>query len=146
MHPKPVERRYLWSPASLAPQGKLEMWLEVLTPPQALATKPKVLRAPAALECQLRVVVWGVHDLAIKGKSSTIAKLGSADVFVTAHTGAGSRTEETDVHHGVVDYAEFNYRFSLTCSSPRVTRSSTSRCGIGTQRAPTTHGPSACSS
>ena len=34
MIPKPVERRYIWSPASLAPQGKLEMWVEVLTPPQ----------------------------------------------------------------------------------------------------------------
>ena len=67
LSPKPVERRYLWSPASLAPQGKLEMWVEVLTPPQALKSKPKVLRAPSALECQLRVVVWGVHELEVPG-------------------------------------------------------------------------------
>ena len=60
MDPKPVERRYLWSPASLAPQGKLEVWVEILTPPQALASKPKVLRAPSALDCELRVVVWKV--------------------------------------------------------------------------------------
>ena len=118
MMPKPVERRYLWSPASLAPQGKLEMWVEILTPPEALANKPKVLRAPSALDCQLRVVVWGVHDLAIKGKSSAIQKLGAADVFVTAHTGQGSRTEETDVHHGAVDYAEFNYRFLFDIALP----------------------------
>ena len=72
MAPKPVERRYLWSPASLAPQGKLELWVEILTPPQALASKPKVLRAPALLECQLRVVVWSVTELEIRGKSDDI--------------------------------------------------------------------------
>ena len=49
MDPKPVERRYLWSPASLAPMGKLEMWLEMPTPPEALKNKPKVLNAPLRL-------------------------------------------------------------------------------------------------
>ena len=57
MEPKPVERRYLWSPCSLAPQGKLELWLELLSPPQALAAKPKLLHPPTALECELRVVI-----------------------------------------------------------------------------------------
>ena len=117
MHPKPVERRYLWSPASLAPQGKLEMWLEVLTPPQALATKPKVLRAPAALECQLRVVVWGVHELEIRGKSAAIDKAKAADVFVTVSAGH-LQPQESDVHHGAVDYAEFNYRFLFDVQQP----------------------------
>ena len=63
MVPKPVERRYLWSPASLAPQGKLEMWVEVLTPQQALASKPKVLRAPMALECQLQERLRGTTTI-----------------------------------------------------------------------------------
>ena len=35
------------------------MWIEVLTPQQALASKPKVLRAPSALECELRIVPRG---------------------------------------------------------------------------------------
>ena len=59
-----------------------------------------------------------MHNLAIKGKSISIQKGGSADVFVTANTGPGSRTEETDVHHSVVDDAEFNYRFLFDIALP----------------------------
>jgi len=117
MIPKPVERRYIWSPASLAPQGKLEMWVEILTPPQALASKPKVLRAPAALECQLRVVVWGVHELEIRGKSTAIMNSGTADVFVTVQAGQGT-AQESDTHNGCVDHAEFNWRYLFDVHQP----------------------------
>ena len=54
---------------------QLEMWVEVLSPPQALASRPKVLRAPSALECELRVVLWGVHEFSAKGKSLHIQKV-----------------------------------------------------------------------
>ena len=117
MVPKPVERRYLWSPASLAPQGKLEMWVEVLTPQQALASKPKVLRAPSALDCELRVVVWGVHDLDVRGKSRHIQNKACADCFVTVQAGH-TPLQESDVHHGVVDHAEFNWRFLFDVQQP----------------------------
>ena len=86
MDPKPVERRYLWSPASLAPMGKLEMWLEMPTPPEALKNKPKVLNAPLAMDVELRVVVWSVRELVIHGKSREIDTAGTADVLVTTLT------------------------------------------------------------
>lgn len=117
MEPKPVERRYIWSPASLAPQGKLELWVEVLTPPQALASKPKVLRAPSALECQLRVVVWGVHDLEIRGKSTAIDSAGYANVFVTVQAGNGP-AYESDIHRAALDHAEFNWRYLFDVQQP----------------------------
>ena len=117
MVPKPVERRYLWSPASLAPQGKLEMWVEVLTPQQALASKPKALRAPSALDCELRVIVWGVHDLEIKGKTPSILHNGTADCFVTV-TAGNSPMQESDIHQGVVDHAEVNWRFLFDVQQP----------------------------
>jgi len=117
MSPKPVERRYLWSPASLAPQGKLEMWVEILTPPQALTLKPKVLRAPSALDCELRVVVWRVLELETRGKSKAVQQSGTADVFVTVQAGQGA-PQESDVHHGVVDRAEFNWRYLFDVQQP----------------------------
>ena len=86
MEPKPVERRYLWSPASLAPMGKLEMWLEMPTPPEALKQKPKVLNAPLAMEVELRVVVWSVRELVLNGKSREIDAGGTADVLVTVQS------------------------------------------------------------
>ena len=46
------------------------MWLEILSPPQALAAKPKVLNAPLAMETELRVVVWSVRELVTRDKST----------------------------------------------------------------------------
>lgn len=125
MHPKPVERRYLWSPASNSPQGKLEMWLEILSPAQSLASKPKVLQPPAALECQLRVVVWSVKELVLQGKNHFIERDGSADVFVTAKVGGDLMMQETDVHYGArasagskQTTANFNWRFVFQVPLP----------------------------
>jgi len=115
--PKPVERRYLWSPASLAPQGKLEMWLEMLTPAQALAVKAKPLKPPMQIECQLRVVVFSVVELEYLGKSAAIEKDNSADVFVTVQAGNGP-TYETDIHQGAKSTADFNWRFVFEVEQP----------------------------
>lgn len=84
---------------------------------QALASKPKVLRAPAALECQLRVIVWGVHELEIRGKSTAIMHSGAADVFVTVQAGQGT-AQESDTHNGCVDHAEFNWRYLFDVHQP----------------------------
>jgi len=89
----------------------------VLTPQQALASKPKVLRAPSALECELRVVIWGVHELEFRGKSKALQHSSSADVFVTVQAGQGP-LQESDVHHGVRDYAEFNWRYLFDMQLP----------------------------
>lgn len=118
MEPKPVERRYLWSPASLAPMGKLEMWLEMLTPPDALKSKPKVLNAPLAMDTELRVVVWSVRELILDGKSKEIDVTGSADVLVTIQEDELKAPQESDVHHGATDEAHFNWRYLFDLALP----------------------------
>jgi len=117
MSPKPVERRYLWTPASLAPQGKLEMWLEILTPAQALAVKARELKPPARLECQLRVVVYAVVELEYRGKSPAIEADEATNAFVTIQAGNGP-TFESDVHNGARDTAEFNWRYVFDVEQP----------------------------
>jgi len=117
MSPKPVERRYLWTPASLAPQGKLEMWLEILTPAQALAVKARELKPPARLECQLRVVVYAVVELEYRGKSPAIEADEATYAFVTIQAGNGP-TFESDVHNGARDTAEFNWRYVFDVEQP----------------------------
>ena len=118
MEPKPVERRYLWSPASLAPMGKLEMWLEMPTPPEALKQKPKVLNAPLAMEVELRVVVWSVRELLIADKSGEISATGTADVLVTVQGSTLLPPQESDVHSDVTNEAIFNWRFKLHAALP----------------------------
>ncbi|KAK2952288.1 putative C2 domain protein [Blattamonas nauphoetae] len=63
---KPIEFRTLWSPGSSFPQGKLEMWIEILTPEEARLNPPKQISAPTIEKWQLRVVVWNCADVVFK--------------------------------------------------------------------------------
>ena len=79
---------------------------------KALATKPKVLNAPLAMETELRVVVWSVRELITKDKSREIAMGGGlADVLVTAQEDDSKPPQESDIHYGCTDEAHFNWRY-----------------------------------
>ncbi len=63
---KPVERRTLHSPKSSFSQGKLEMWMEIMTPAEAKA-KPLInITPPPPDPFELRVIVWGIDKVAHK--------------------------------------------------------------------------------
>ncbi|KAH7819075.1 putative myoferlin-like protein [Monocercomonoides exilis] len=63
---KPIEWRTLWSPASSFPQGKIEMWLEIMTPEEARLNPPKPIQAPSIEGWELRVVIWNTKDVVFK--------------------------------------------------------------------------------
>ena len=66
-------------------------------PQQALASKRKGAPCAVSLECELRIVVWGVHEPEVRGKSKAIQTAGCADCFVTAQAGNGP-VQESDAH------------------------------------------------
>lgn len=76
---KPIERRTLLKTASNASQGTLELWLEILKP--AVATKNPIwdIHPPPPIPYELRVIIWGVRDCAIKDSS------GMDDLYVSCH-------------------------------------------------------------
>ena len=98
--------------------GKLEMWLEMPTPPEALKNKPKVLNAPLAMDVELRVVVWSVRELVIHGKSREIDTAGTADVLVTVQASTLLPPQESDVHTEATDEARFNWRYKFDAALP----------------------------
>ncbi|KAH7825291.1 putative myoferlin-like protein [Monocercomonoides exilis] len=77
MAPKPIEWRALWSPASSFPQGKIEMWLEIMTPEEARLNPPKEISPPKQENWELRVVVWNAKDVVFKDikKNSPLKKM-----------------------------------------------------------------------
>ena len=62
---KPIERRTLRLPGSKRLQGKLEMWIDLLTKQQAALLDPVDIRPPQIQRFELRVVVWSVRTFPI---------------------------------------------------------------------------------
>ena len=58
---KPIESRSLWTDVSRSPQGKLEMFVEILTPEEAMKSPPKNIAPPPPKPFELRVVIWQIR-------------------------------------------------------------------------------------
>ena len=76
---------------------------------------------PAALECELRVVVWSLRELVLTSanhyKNRHITAEGGANVFVTVQAGHGP-VQESDVHAHAHSDASFNYRYLFDVGVP----------------------------
>eukprot|EP00002_Diphylleia_rotans_P017881 TRINITY_DN346_c0_g1_i6.p1 TRINITY_DN346_c0_g1~~TRINITY_DN346_c0_g1_i6.p1 ORF type:complete len:885 (-),score=181.91 TRINITY_DN346_c0_g1_i6:446-3100(-) len=111
MKMKPREFRTLWSPDSSSPQGKVEMWLEILTLEEARQTPPTPISAPAAEPYELRVIIWNTEKVSLGGKDQR-------DIFVTATIG-GAPKQRTDIHWRSADgTGNFNWRMIFPVTIP----------------------------
>lgn len=120
---KPLERRPLWHPASLQPQGYVSCWVDILSPLQR-EVYPRVPITPPTFEWELRVVVWKVRKVP---PGDSVTK--QSDLFVRASmdTGAGQgsaggKSATTDVHwRAKGGRGSFNWRcvFPVTSSRDR---------------------------
>ena len=55
---KPVEMRTLRTPLSKMSQGKVELWVEMMTPEEARQVPMLDIKPPPPEEFELRVIVW----------------------------------------------------------------------------------------
>jgi hypothetical protein len=76
---KPIERRTLRLPASPLSQGKVEMWVDILTNAEAKKLPMIDIKPPPPQKFELRVVVWEVKKIPItatpQGKSGAKGKM-----------------------------------------------------------------------
>lgn len=59
----PIEERVLSKKTSMAPQGIIECWVEMMTPKEAKIRKPVDVRPFPKQPYELRVIVWGTKDV-----------------------------------------------------------------------------------
>ncbi|KAJ3432654.1 c2 calcium-dependent membrane targeting [Anaeramoeba flamelloides] len=116
MKPKPVEYRTLWAPTSSNPQGKVEMWLEILTEEQAARTPQTPLEPPKPDQFEIRAIVWNTKDVVFKDKNMS-------DIFVTCQMNEGKK-QSSDIHWRSKDgKGAFNWRYKFPIELPaRVAR------------------------
>ncbi|KAJ5071996.1 c2 calcium-dependent membrane targeting [Anaeramoeba ignava] len=104
LNPKPVEYRTLWAPTSTNPQGKLEMWIEIMTEEEARNTPQTPLEPPKQENFEIRAVAWNTKDVVFKDKNMS-------DIFVTCQLNEGKR-QRSDIHWRSTDgKGSFNWRF-----------------------------------
>jgi hypothetical protein len=68
MELKPVEMRTLHTPTSSMSQGKVELWVEMMTPEEARQVPMFDIKPPPPEEFELRVIVWKTEDIPMKTK------------------------------------------------------------------------------
>eukprot|EP00026_Physarum_polycephalum_P000845 Phypoly_transcript_00846.p1 GENE.Phypoly_transcript_00846~~Phypoly_transcript_00846.p1 ORF type:complete len:1283 (+),score=292.23 Phypoly_transcript_00846:83-3931(+) len=109
LNPKPKEFRTLWSNLSSFPQGKLKMWIELLTPEEAAAQEPYPIAPPRKEPFELRIIVWETKNVVPKDK--ILGKDSSDQFVVTKLLNHAQSQQQTDVHDSVMDgCGKFNWR------------------------------------
>jgi hypothetical protein len=113
---KPLERRTLHNPTSSAAQGKLDIWVELLTLAEAKKTPLLNIKPPPPIPHELRIIVWGTRDITI---SDLITE--QNDLYVTCHVQGSdiSQKETTDTHlRSKKGLGNFNWRMKYPLSFP----------------------------
>lgn len=110
---KPVECRTLWSPLSSAPQGQLDLWLDILTHAEAKAHPLVDIAPPPPEEYEIRLIVWQTKEVQFKKRV-----LKKSDLYVRAWI-EGSPAQKTDKHYRCTEgVASFNWRMKFPVQLP----------------------------
>jgi hypothetical protein len=108
----PTENRSLFTPAYVGVnRGSIEMWVEMIESVQASELKPSDLRRPAAIELEVRFVIWSAADVkCVAGDNEyTNVKIG-CKLECKEYMGEYYAKQETDVHFNSTGNAMFNWR------------------------------------
>jgi len=101
MEMKPIELRPIYVPISKMVQGKLELWVDIMTPEEARLNPPEDIRPPEPERWQVRTIIWTVNNVIFDGE---------VDLFVTGKLG-DHKHQLTDTHWSSPDgRGEFNWR------------------------------------
>eukprot|EP00485_Elphidium_margaritaceum_P001758 CAMPEP_0202694498 /NCGR_PEP_ID=MMETSP1385-20130828/8345_1 /ASSEMBLY_ACC=CAM_ASM_000861 /TAXON_ID=933848 /ORGANISM="Elphidium margaritaceum" /LENGTH=1708 /DNA_ID=CAMNT_0049350357 /DNA_START=54 /DNA_END=5180 /DNA_ORIENTATION=+ len=116
---KPVETRTLWAEASTVSQGKLTMWMEIMSPSDAKKYPPVDISPPTQVDYELRVIVWQCKDCPIMDE---ITKMN--DLYITGELSSTvedeNNTQQTDLHfRSQSGCGSFNWRMKFPIKLPK---------------------------
>jgi hypothetical protein len=90
---KPLENRSLWTGGSMAAQGQVQLWVDILAPDESKRFKPVPIAPPEAREFEVQVVVW--KSRGVKAMDSGNMNDLFARVFME---GGNTEPQDTDTH------------------------------------------------
>jgi len=106
---KPLETRALKVPSSRAPQGTLDLWVDILSAEEAKSYPPDNVHLPPIKKFEVRVVVWKTKDVVPMDYFEQMT-----DLFIKVSLEGAPRTLETDTHWRCKKgKGSFNYRLKF---------------------------------
>jgi hypothetical protein len=114
---KPIEWRTLLNPSSSISQGKIELWVDIMSPSEARSNPMYQIAPPPKENYELRVIIWQCKDVTIKDETTQ-----QNDLYVTGLLDLpGQRRQRTDTHlRSKMGFGSFNWRmkFPGMCNAP----------------------------
>eukprot|EP00475_Leptophrys_vorax_P034620 TRINITY_DN5614_c0_g1_i3.p1 TRINITY_DN5614_c0_g1~~TRINITY_DN5614_c0_g1_i3.p1 ORF type:complete len:792 (+),score=243.32 TRINITY_DN5614_c0_g1_i3:253-2628(+) len=113
---KPVESRTLRNPTSTLSQGKLTLWVDIMTPQDAKKNKLINIKPPAPVEYELRVIIWKTEDVTIKDEITE-----QNDLYLTGTFDVPKlqQRQRTDTHlRSKAGKGSFNWRMIFPVEVP----------------------------
>eukprot|EP00742_Colponemidia_sp_Colp-10_P008749 GILJ01009495.1.p1 GENE.GILJ01009495.1~~GILJ01009495.1.p1 ORF type:complete len:1395 (+),score=268.10 GILJ01009495.1:46-4230(+) len=112
---KPVENRSLWNPSCQVAQGKLKLWVDILSVDMVKANPPRNISLPPPMKFELRVIVWKTRNVNIQMDVEDLN-----DLFCKGWVeGMGDDKQETDTHWRCSKgEANWNYRWKIPVMLP----------------------------
>merc|ERR1711871_441248 len=102
---KPLEKRTLFVDGNNSVRGTLEVWVDIMNPPTAIAFPPDDVSLPPTQTFQLHVVIWNAKDVPAMDSLENMS-----DLFVKCWP-EGSDPQTTDTHwRAKKGKASWNYR------------------------------------
>ena len=99
-------------------KGSLEMWIELLDTTTAAEVPVSKLLQPPAMEVEVRLICWTVHDLQMRmcvdeygDQRENVSIRARCSIDCRTYNGPQPREQETDQHDSCVGDGEFNWRF-----------------------------------
>lgn len=99
-------------------KGSLEMWIELLDTTTAAEVPVSKLLQPPAMEVEIRLICWTVHDLQMRmciddygDQRENVSIRARCSIDCRTYNGPQPREQETDQHDCCVGDGEFNWRF-----------------------------------
>lgn len=119
---RPKELVPLWSPMSGVPQGRLEVWIDILTDQEDGEIPIEKLVMPKGEPWELRVICWKVDDIVFRDKESVDMFVSGTLEYKDVQDNKMHRCPrvETDTHWfiSVGDPGVFHWRWVIPCKIP----------------------------
>merc|ERR1712013_476847 len=117
---KPLEIRTLHSDSSSFAQGKVELWLEILTDGEHKRNPMLDISPPSPAPYELRVIVWECKGVTIKDEMTKMNDL-YVSGFLDGSTEKKLKAQQTDLHfRSQKGFGSFNWRMKFKLDLPCV--------------------------
>lgn len=112
---KPVEFRTLKAPSSTFAQGKLELWVDILTTTQMKKMPVWNIKPPPPVPFEMRVIIWCCREITIKDEWTQMN-----DLYITGTLDLpGIKQQSTDLHYrSKKGVGNFNWRMKFPVDLP----------------------------